>query len=121
MSIHIIRSPVTAPQSHTIALGDPAANTKAAPAPEMNGAHRTVLSERAPQQAGTAAPSPRVTLAMLGAVRAAKPDAAQAIVAKVFSDVDNGKLALLASHSTANLKAAIGLAARGLTALKNAP
>jgi hypothetical protein len=121
MSFHINRNPVATPQSPNIAVPPPDTDTKAGPAPAMNSAHRTALSGRAPQQTGAAAPSPRAAVAVLGAIRTARPDAAQAIADKVFSDVDNGKLALLASHSTVNLKAAISLAARGLIALKNTP
>lgn len=124
MSINGIRNPAsTAPPSPHVALGSPEADTKRTPTPGMTGAHRTVLSERAPQQASEAAASPRIVLAKLGAVRAepaagAMPDAAQAITAKVLSEIDNGKLTLLASHSPAFLRAAAGTAARGLMALR---
>lgn len=125
MSINAIRSPAsTAPPP---APGAPEADTKRTPTPGMTGAHRTVLSERAPQQASEASaspPSPRVALAKLGAAApehamGTVPDAAQAFAAKVLSEVDNGKLTLLASHSAASLRAAAGTAARGLMALRN--
>jgi len=124
MSINGIRSPAsTAPPSPHVALGAPDADTKKTPTPGLTDAHRTVLSERAPQQASEAPASPRIVLAKLGAIRAepavgAMPDAAQAFAAKVLSQVDNGQLALLASHSAASLRAATGTAARGLMALR---
>lgn len=124
MSINGLRNPVsTAPPSPHVAFGAPEADTKRTPDPGMNGSHRTVLSERAPQQAGEAAASPRIVLPKLGAVRQEQavgtvPDAAQAIAAKVLCEVDSGKLALLASHSAASLRAAAGTAARGLMALR---
>lgn len=118
MSINDIKSRAsTALPSLHVALGAPETDTKLPPAPGVNSTLRNMLPGRAPPQAGVAATSPRVALAMLGSTR---PDAARAITVKVLSDIDNGKLVLSASHSTVTLTAAIGIAARGLMALRNA-
>jgi hypothetical protein len=126
MSINGMRSAATAtPPAPPATPGDTAADTKGAtPGPGMNGEHRSELSERPPQPGSETAIPPRIALTKLGSVlpeqaAGALPAEAQAFADKVRSDVDNGKLVLLASHSTASIKAAAGAAFTGWLALKN--
>src|SRR4051812_26400950 len=119
MSINGLRSPASAvtPPPHA-ANGKPETDTEA-PAPGVIDAHRTALPARPPQHAGEATASPRIVLSKLGSVRTepvagALADAAQAIATKVISNVDSGKLVLLADHSAASLTAAASVAASGV-------
>jgi len=122
MSINGLRNPAsTAPPSPHVA---PEADAKRPPGPGMNDPHRIELSDRPPHQASETATSPRIALAKLGPMRPEQtvdtvPDATQTIAAKVCNEVNNGKIALLASHSAASLRAAAGTAARGLMALRS--
>jgi len=124
MSINGMRSPASAAlPSSPAAPGNTGANTKKMPDPGLNDAHQAVLSDRPPQQGSEAAAPPRIAVAKLPSVRQEPavdtlPEATQAIAAKVCSEVENGKVALLASHSAACLSAAAAAASRGLVALE---
>jgi hypothetical protein len=124
MSINGLRSPASSlPPPPHVAHGKPETATEA-PAPGLIDTHRTALPARPPQNAAEAAVSPRIGLSKLGSVptepvAGGPADAALAIATKVIGEVDNGKLALLASHSVASLGAAASAAARGLMALRN--
>jgi len=118
LSINGIRRPASAapPPPHA-APGDAGATPKRAPDPAMPGAQPTELSDRPPQRASEAAMPRRIALARLGHTVGTVPGAAQAIAAKVCSDVHSGKVTLLASHSETSLSAAAAVASRGLMAL----
>lgn len=121
MSVNGMRSPTSTVHSLPVAApgSDASANAKRAPGPGMDGARPTELLERLPQRTGEATITPRVALAKLVSVRPEQAvstlsEAGQAIAAKV----SGGRIALLGSHSPATVKAAAGVAAMGLLALK---
>ena len=127
MSINGMRSPAgAAPLPPHAASGDTGADTKRTPPGQgMHGAHQTVLSDRPPQRASESGTRPRKGLAKLdpvGLARAASavPDAEQ-IASTVCADVENGKVALLASQSASALRAAASAASRGWMALTAEP
>lgn len=118
MSINGIRRPATAvPPLPDVAPGDTGSSPKGVPASATHGAQPNGLSDSPPQRVSEAATRRRISLARPGHVTGAVPDAAQAIAAKVCSEVDDGQVALRGRYSAATLRAAAGVASKGLIAL----
>lgn len=119
MSINGMRFPSSSAPFQPPAAG--AAETAKSPAltPAAGDALQGDLPHR-PPRGGEGAIPPRAALAMLASVQAAAggmPATPEAIAAKVGQQVGAGKVLLRGPHSDAALRAALLVAARGLTVL----
>ena len=124
MSINGMRfPPSSASFQPAAAAGDAETAKTPAPAPGAGDALQSDLPDRPPRGREGAIP-PRAALAMLASVQAAAGGTQatpEAIAAKVRQQVGAGKVPLRAPHTDAVLRAALLVAARGLTALSRQP
>ena len=121
MAINGMRLPPgSAPYLPPAAQGDAEAEKSRAPAQGGGDPLASELSERAPPRSREGPIPPRAALAMLASIQAAAGAAAatpEAIAAKVRGQVAAGKVSLRSPHTDAVLRAALLVAARGLTVL----